>query len=83
MNPEEHFQNMGFAQAGPDVWAREFTHPDTGSRFEVTARIHPDGKIGVLYQRDGRLHKKRHYTRSAATTANAVRMSVERAGFQM
>ena len=83
MNPEDYFSNMGFAQAGPDVWFREFTHPETGSVFSVTARIEPNGKTCVLYKRDGRLHKKRHYTRSPAVTANAVRMSVERAGFKM
>ena len=83
MSQEEHFSDMGFAQAAPDVWFREFTNPETGSRLEVTARFHPDGKTAVLYQRDGRLHKKRNYTRSPAVTANAVRMSVERAGYQM
>ena len=83
MSSEEHFINMGFAQAGPDVWFREFTHPETGSIFSVTARIEKNGKTCVLYKRDGRLHKKRNYTRSPAVTANAVRMSVERAGYQM
>ena len=83
MSPEEHFINMGFAQAGPDVWFREFRHPENESLLEITAKLHPDGKIGVLYRRDGRLHKKRSYTRSPAATANAIRMSVERAGFQM
>ena len=83
MSPEQHFINMGFAQTGPDVWFREFTHPETESIFSVTARIEPNGKTCVLYKRDGRLHKKRNYTRSPAVTANAIRMSVERAGYQI
>jgi len=83
MSSEDHFTDMGFAQAGPGLWFREFTHPDTGSIFSVTARLEPNGKTCVLYKRDGRLHKKRSYTRSPAVTANAVRMSVERAGFKM
>ena len=83
MSSEDHFTNMGFAQAGPGLWFREFTHPDTGSIFSVTARLEPNGKTCVLYKRDGRLHKRRNYTRSPAVTANAVRMSVERAGYQM
>ena len=83
MLPEEHLTNMGFAQAGPDVWFREFTHPETGSIFSVTARTEPDGRLVVLYKRDGRLHKKRNYTRSPAVSANAIKMSVVRAGYQM
>ena len=80
---QKRFENMGFAQAGPDVWFREFTHPDTGSIFSVTARLDPNGKTCVLYKRNGRIHKKRSYTRSPAVTANAIRMSVERAGYKM
>ena len=80
---EEHFENMGFAQVEPGMWFREFTHPENGSRFEVTARIHRDGRINVLYQRNGRLHKKRNYTRSPAVTARAIKVSVTNAGFQI
>ena len=83
MNPEERFSNMGFAQAGPDVWFREFIHPETESRLEVTARLYPAGKVGVLIKRDGRVRRVKEYTRSVGLAANAVRMAVERAGFQI
>jgi len=80
---QEIFENLGMAQSAPDVWAKEYTHPETRSILSVTARLEPDGRIVVLYKRDGRLHKKRHYTRSPAVTANAIRMSVKRAGYQL
>ena len=80
---QEIFESLGMAQAAPDVWAKEYTHPDTGSILSVAARLEPDGRIVVLYKRDGRFHRKKTYTRSTRVAVNAVRMSIQRAGYQL
>ena len=80
---QEVFEQMGFAQAAPDVWMREFTHPDTGEILRVDLHPRRDGVIQARYTRGGRFVRDKKYWKSPKVAAQAIRRSVTDAGFEL